>query len=338
LAAAILFLPAGLLGGPYNEMGIQSTDPDIVGWAKGYRNLIRGPMDIGDPGSGNVSFGSAGKATGPADCDYLDVVSIGDGGEITMTFNPPITNGPGADFAVFENGFPSGGYLFAELAFVEVSTDGNTFARFPCVSLTPDPIEGYDILDPSDVRNLAGKHPGGNMDPCLGTPFDLNVLAGEPSVVGGQVDIDRIRYVRVVDVIGDGTTFDDATPVHPVYDPYPTALSQGGFDLQAIAVLHELDDADNGGDENADGEGDGSGCYIATAAYGSPFATKIDLLRSFRDTYLVKSPVGRKMVEFYYRNAEPWATWIAKHDTLRAFVRIMLAPVIGMVWLLLGMP
>jgi len=338
LTVAILFLPTGLFGGPYNEAGILSTDPGIVGWAAGHRNLIRGPMDIGDPGLGNVSFGSAGNATGPADCDYLDVVSLGDGGSITMTFNPPITNGPGADFAIFENGFPSGGYLFAELAFVEVSTDGNTFVRFPSVSRTADPIEGYDILDPSNVRNLAGKHPGGNIDPCQGTPFDLNDLAAKPSVTSGQVDLDRIRYVRVVDVIGDGTTFDDAAQAHPVYDPYPTALSQGGFDLQAIAVLHQLDGAEGDGDENADGEGDGSGCYIATAAYGSPFATKIDLLRSFRDTCLVNSPFGRKMVDFYYRNAEPWATWIAKHDTLRAFVRMLLAPVIGLVWLLLGMP
>ena len=157
-------------------------------------------------------------------------------------------------------------------------------------------------------------------------------------MVSEQVDLDRIRYVRVVDVIGDGTTFDDAAQAHPVYDPYPTALSQGGFDLQAIAVLSQLDGEDSGVDENADHEADDGGCYIATAAYGSPFATKIDLLRSFRDTYLVKSPLGRKMVDFYYRNAEPWATWIAKHDTLRAFVRMLLAPVIGLVWLLLGMP
>jgi hypothetical protein len=280
-------------------------------------------MDIREPGLGDASYGSPVNALGEADCNYTDVVSLGDGGKITMIFNPPITNGSGADFAVFENGFPSAGYLFAELAFVEVSTNGSQFVRFPSVSLTPDPIEGYDILDPSNVRDLAGKHPGGNLLPCQGTPFDLNDLAGEPPVVNGHVDLDQIRYVRVVDVIGDGSTVDGETPPNPVYDPFPTVLAQGGFDLQAIGVLNELPQ---------------QGCFIATAAFGSPFAAQIDHLRSFRDTYLMNSPLGRKMVDFYYRNAEPWATWIAEHDTLRAFVRMLLAPVIGLVWLLLGMP
>jgi hypothetical protein len=296
------------------------------------------------------------------------VVSLGDAGEITMTFSPPITNGPGTDFAVFENGFPSGGYLFAELAFVEVSTNGSTFARFPSVSLTPDPIEGYDVLDPTDVHNLAGKHPGGNIFPCQGTPFDLSALAGDPLVTGGHVNLGQINYVRVVDVIGDGTTYDDANPAHKVYDPYPTALAQGGFDLQAIAVLNELECTDNdedgysiegGGcgavdcndgdasihpgasedpgppDRNCNGSDD---CFIATAAFGTPVAKKIDLLRSFRDDHLMKTPMGRRAVDFYYRNAEPWARWIARHDTLRTISRALLAPVLGFVWLLLGMP
>ncbi len=365
---ALLFLPAALLAGPYNEAGIAHTSAGIVGWADGHLNLIRGPVDIDNPGLGDASFGLGEKALGAADCNYLDVVSLGDGGEITMTFTPPITNGPGDDFVIFENGFPSGGYLYAELAFVEVSTDGYAFARFPSVSLTPGPIVGDNILDPTDVHNLAGKHPGGNIYPCQGTPFDLADLVGDLLVTGGQVNLSQIVYVRVVDVIGDGSTFDDANPQNPVYDPYPTAWAQGGFDLQAVGVLNELDcpdgdedgysiagggcgavdcnDADgltypgapeNAGppDRNCNGSDD---CFIATAAFGSPFAKKIDLLRSFRDAYLMESPLGRKLVDFYYGHAEPWATWIAKNEPLRALTRMFLAPVIGLVWLLLGMP
>ena len=62
------------------------------------------------------------------------------------------------------------------------------------------------------------------------------------------------------------------------------------------------------------------------------------MARSFRDAYLMNSPLGRKLVDFYYGHAEPWAAWIAKHESLRAFLRMLLAPVIGLVWLLLGMP
>jgi len=365
-AAACLFLPAALLAGPYNEAGIESTDPDIVAWANGYTDLQRGPMDIDNPSAGNATHGLPENAVGAPDCNHLDVVSLGDGGRITMTFTPPITNGAGDDFVVFENGFPSGGYLYAELAFVEVPTDGYVFARFPSVSLTPAPIIGDNILDPTNVHNLAGKHPGGNIYPCQGTPFDLADLVGDPLVTGGQVNLTQIVYVRVVDVIGNGSTQDDAG--RDIYDPYPTEWPQGGFDLQAMGVLNEFDcpDGDEDGYSTAGGgcgavdcnDGDASihpgasedpgtpdrncngsdDCFIATAAFGSPFATKIDLLRSFRDAYLMESLFGRKLVDFYYGHAEPWAAWIAKNEPLRAFVRVLLAPVIGLAWLLLGMP
>jgi hypothetical protein len=321
LLAAFVFLPAVLFAGPYDETGIENTD--LNAWATGYTNLVRGPVNIAKPELGDVTFGSPGNAVGAPECNHLDVISLGDGGQITMTFDPPITNGSEEDFVVFENGFPSGGYLYAELAFVEVSTDGQTFVRFPSVSLTPSPIIGDNVLDPTDVYNLAGKHPGGNIYPCQGTPFDLSELAVDPLVTGGQVDLDRIVFVRVVDVIGNGSTFDEDSPPNPVYDPYPTEWPQGGFDLQAIGVIHQLE---------------AQGCFVATAAYGSPFAAKIDLLRAFRDTYLMKTSLGRKGVDFYYRNAEPWAAWIAKHESLRALTRTLLAPVIGLIWLLLGMP
>ncbi len=45
-----------------------------------------------------------------------------------------------------------------------------------------------------------------------------------------------MRYVRIVDVIGNGTTFD--ANGQPVYDPHPTAFPSGGFDLDAVGVLH----------------------------------------------------------------------------------------------------
>ncbi|MFN6048554.1 MAG: T9SS C-terminal target domain-containing protein, partial [Bacteroidota bacterium] len=62
-------------------------------------------------------MGTAAGAEGPAASN--GVVSLGDGGIATLTFDPPITNGDGFDFAVFENTFLD---TFLELAFVEVST------------------------------------------------------------------------------------------------------------------------------------------------------------------------------------------------------------------------
>lgn len=325
LIAAALALAAWLpqaVAGPYTEAGVANNSPSIVGWASGYLDLVRGPMDIRNPGGGTASFGSPQNAVGEASCSYADVVSLGDGGRITMTFDPPITNGPGADFAVFENSFYSQTDLFAELAFVEVSSDGIRFARFPSVSLTPGPIDTYGTLDPTNVYNLAGKHAGANITPCYGTPFDLAALASDPLVTGGQVNLEQIRYVRIVDVVGNGSTYDSAVPAHPVYDPFPTAFSQGGFDLQAMAVINAYQ---------------GAGCFVAAAAYGSPLHRKVEVLRAFRDRWLVKSCWGREAVAFYYRHSPSLADWIAEHNTVRVLVRILLAPVVGLAWLLLGL-
>ncbi len=320
-ALALAAWPPAATAGPYTESGVANNSSLIVDWASGYRDLVRGPMDIRYPEQGTVSFGSPQNAVGEASCSYTDVVSLGDGGRITMTFDPPITNGPGADFAVFENSFYSAGQLFAELAFVEVSSDGTHFARFPSVSLTPAPVETYGVLDPTNVYNLAGKHAGANITPCYGTPFDLAELASDPLVTSGQVNLAEIRYVRVVDVVGNGSTYDSAVPPHPVYDPFPTAFSQGGFDLQAVAVINAYQG--------------GGGCFVATAAYGSVLDRKVEVLRVFRDRWLLKSSWGRKAVEFYYRHSPPVADWIAGHGAVRAMVRILLAPVVGLAWLLL---
>ncbi len=248
LAVLSAGIPAGRVAraGPYTEAGIAYNDPAIRGWATGYRHVVRGPVDIAYPGGDKASFGSPEDALGPATCGVYDVISLGDGGELTLNFAGPIYDGEGYDLVVFENGFASGGGgTFAELAFVEVSTDGITFARFPSVSLTQNPVEGYDTIDATDVYDLAGKHPGGD-NPCQGTGFDLAELADDPAVQDGAVDLARINYVRVVDVIGNGSTVDSEG--HPIYDPYPTPFTTGGFDLQAVGVIHQRDCTDTDGD------------------------------------------------------------------------------------------
>jgi polyhydroxybutyrate depolymerase len=67
-----------------------------------------------------------------------------------------------------------------------------------------------------------------------------------------------------------------------------------------------------------------AGCFIATAAYGTSTAEQLDVLRAFRDDVLLKSTVGSRLVEFYYRTSPPIAEFMSRHEVLRTLVRELL--------------
>jgi len=76
------------------------------------------------------------------------------------------------------------------------------------------------------------------------------------------------------------------------------------------------------------GAGKKGGCFIATAAYGSPLHPHLDILRDFRDTYLVPHKLGRILVDFYYKYSPFVADIISKHKVLKAVVQIGLLPLV----------
>jgi hypothetical protein len=224
-----LLVATGGLAGPFNGPG---HDPATISvWASEVDDFEVGPRDIDNPELGPASFGLPEATLGPPSPDGLDVYSLGDGGFVTLYFENGIGNGAGDDFAVYENGFYSPGGLFAEFAFVEVSSNGVDFARFPSTSLQTEIVEDFDPVDPSDFDNLAGDQPVG-----LGTGFDLTDLMTHPLVDAAVLDLTDVRFVRLVDVIGDGTTFDEQGQA--IFDPYPTPFDSGGFDAEAVGVIH----------------------------------------------------------------------------------------------------
>ena len=64
-----------------------------------------------------------------------------------------------------------------------------------------------------------------------------------------------------------------------------------------------------------------SPCFIATAAYGTPLHEDINVLRDFRDEYLMTNPLGRAFVEIYYATSPPIADVIRENEGLRTAVR-----------------
>jgi hypothetical protein len=243
-AAAVVFAAGWAWSGPFappagqpGSTAIPFDSPLFTGWATS-GSIVRGPQDINDPAGPLASFGSLADALGPASDSSFAVVSLGDGGSLTLTFDANIRNGPGADFAVFENGF---GDTFLELAFVEVSSNGTDFFRFPSVSLTQTAtqVDGFGALDATDLHNLAGKYRLG-----FGTPFDLADLLG----VSPLLNVDNVSHVRLIDVVGRITP----APGNPgwlpsrdslgnlVNDPYATPFSCGGFDADGVGVIHAV--------------------------------------------------------------------------------------------------
>jgi len=220
------FAPAA---GQAGTTAIKKDSSVIVNWATGC-TVVRGYQDISNPGMGFADVGDSSKAIGMA--DGVNVVSLGDGGSAVLTFQSPIQNLSGPDFCVFENSFDPG---FLELAFVEVSSDGINFTRFPATSNNQNTVQigPFDTSsDPAKINNLAGKYIGG-----FGVPFDLQELQGTSGL-----DINNITHVKIVDVVGC---------IQPLYarydknnniinDPWATGFGSGGFDLDAVGVMHQI--------------------------------------------------------------------------------------------------
>lgn len=235
------FAPAAGLEG---STAVWMEAAEIAGWAVEVVSYVAGE-DV------DAMWQDSFQALGHAEGDGLAVVSLGRGGTLTVAFEHPVKDGPGWDLAVFENAF---GDAFLELAWVEVSSDGETFVRFPNYSATAGPVGAYGSLDTTKLYGYAGKYRQG-----FGTPFDLSELAEAYEAASGfespfsdaytdhlrstfpQLDLQSIRHVRIVDVVGDGTARSAARSGggdgYPIYDPWPT-LGSAGADIDAVAARY----------------------------------------------------------------------------------------------------
>jgi len=160
----------------------------------------------------NVVLGPpSGKGTGSGS---LDVLSLGKGGSIVLTFERfAITDGEGPDLVVFENPFWPGGdpsAVYAEPGEVSVSEDGATWATFAC-DANGDGLGHF--------AGCAGVTPTLAYDASTTIPLDPSVTGGDTFDLAG-VGVKSARFVRIRDVSFHGEA--------------PTA----GFDLDAVGIVN----------------------------------------------------------------------------------------------------
>ncbi|MDZ4666447.1 MAG: T9SS type A sorting domain-containing protein [bacterium] len=240
----IFFLLFCILGLSFNALSQYAPQAGIVGTTAIHKDssiikifdnyegqsINRGWQNIADTSLGKASVGSVDSL---GDDPKSFMLSLGDGGAVEFKLRTPVLDGLGPDFVIFENGFPfSSDSFFLELAFVEVSVDGEKFYRFPAYSETDTAVQvgPFGGLKAHQIHNLAGKY----IAP-YGVPFDLNDL--KVSLKNAS-----ISYIRIVDAVGSiNPAFGSKDAKGRIInDPWPTPFPSSGFDLNAIGFINFL--------------------------------------------------------------------------------------------------
>jgi hypothetical protein len=202
------------------------------------------------------------------------------------------------------------------------------------VDLVAEPDEGYQFVKwTGDVSTIADVNAADTtiaMNSSYSVTASFKTLYSEPmalltlsSSTGGSI-----------------TTPDEVTSLHTlgsnvslIAEPdegYQFVNWSGNVD--AIADVNDASTTitmDSSYSIRANFNGD-SRCFIATAAYGTPMADEIQILRQFRDRYLLTNPVGKAFVDLYYRTSPPIARFITEYPNLKPMVRTILVPAVAM--------
>ena len=131
-------------------------------------------------------------------------------------------------------------------------------------------------------------------------------------------------------------TFDDVTPSHPLQPNRSTSatltLIPGGGSRDNVSYPLTINATLQNGAKFVYTklvQIENPLCFIATAAYGTPMAEEIQILRELRDEYLLTNSLGKGLVEFYYKVSPPMAEFISEHLTLKPIVRVGLLPAVA---------
>ena len=177
-------------------------------------------------------------------------------------------------------------------------------------------------LDSASVQNVAGGSTTSTVIPNLinGTTYFVAVAARAQAQI----------FIAVTAVIDTGAI---SSPGSANESPFSDEVVQGvgGVESPISDLASDFPEAVSPF-PNLSGEG----CFIATAAYGFYSAPQVQVLRRFRDHYLMSNGPGRAFVEWYYRYGPRGARFINDHPWLKPPVRLALLPLIALALFLTG--
>jgi hypothetical protein len=214
--------------------------------------------------------------------------------------------------------------------------DGSVSIGIEKVSSSVEEIESFEVIDPDTISDTVNRP----ADLIFGLfAYRLRVLTpGDIATIkiyfSGDIFESDVFYKY--DTINGWYDYSEHTTFNDDGKSIILEVKDGGYgDSDGLANGIIVDPGGIGTIEDSYSNFGSNvmGCFIATAAFGSKFEKHVQLLRRFRDLYLMPNIIGRAFVKTYYKYSPPMADFIVKHDFLRTIVRWGLAPLIAISWI-----
>ena len=216
--------------------------------------------------------------------------------------------------------------------------DGSVSIGIEKASSTAEEIESLEVIDPDTISDTVNRP----ADLIFGLfSYRLRVTnPGDTATIriyfSGDIFESDVFYKY--DTINGWYDYSDHVTFNDDGQYITLEVKDGGFgdsDGLANGIIVDPGGIASVGDSYSSFGSNVMGCFIATAAFGSKFEKHVQLLRRFRDLYLMPNRIGCMFVKAYYKYSPPMADFIAKHDTLKTIVRWGLAPLIAVSWITL---